>query len=138
MRKASRERTMLTTLVEMVVCGVSIRRVTQITQELCGKEFSKPNVSRYAQELDELVDTWRNRRTRRGLRDHRQVSGYARISRVEGLYILRLEDVDLHVASNAVAEAHVEVLQVSDAQDLEVLKRIVVADRIEVVPHFLS
>ena len=46
----------------MVVCGVSTRRVTKITQELCGKEFSKSTVSRYAQQLDELVDAWRNRR----------------------------------------------------------------------------
>ena len=61
-RYSRSERALVATLVEMVVCGVSTRRVTKITQELCGKEFSKSTVSRYAQELDELVGAWRNRR----------------------------------------------------------------------------
>ncbi len=60
-RYSRSERALVSTLVEMVVCGVSTRRVTKITQELCGKEFSKSTISRYTLELDELVDAWRNR-----------------------------------------------------------------------------
>ncbi len=52
--------------------------------------------------------------------------------------VLRIGDVDLHVPSDVAAKAHVEVLQVFDEEDLDVLKRIVAADRIEVVPHFFS
>ena len=60
-RYSRSERALVSTLVEMVVCGVSTRRVTKITQELCGKEFSKSTISRYTLELDELVGAWRNR-----------------------------------------------------------------------------
>ena len=52
--------------------------------------------------------------------------------------VLRIEDVDLHVPSNVATKAHVEVLQVSDVGDLEVLEGAVVADHIQVVPHFYS
>ena len=41
------------TLMQMVVQGVSTRRVKDITTELCGREFSKSTVSRLAEELDE-------------------------------------------------------------------------------------
>ena len=60
-RYSRSERALVSTLVEMVVCGVNTRRVTKITQELCGKEFSNSTISRYTLELDELVDAWRNR-----------------------------------------------------------------------------
>lgn len=36
---------MVLALMEMVVNGVSTRKVTQVTEELCGTEFSKSTVS---------------------------------------------------------------------------------------------
>lgn len=40
-------------LMQMVVQGGSTRRVKEITTELCGREFSKPTVSRLSEGLDE-------------------------------------------------------------------------------------
>jgi putative transposase len=46
---------------EMVVNGVSTRKVAQITEELCGKAFSRSTVSDLCQGLDPLVSTWNER-----------------------------------------------------------------------------
>jgi len=46
---------------QMVVQGVSIRRVKDITTELCGREFSKSTVSRLTEDLDEQVRSWAER-----------------------------------------------------------------------------
>src|SRR5262245_58133897 len=46
---------------EMVVNGVSTRKVAQITEELCGKAFSKSTVSDLCQGLDPLVSDWNER-----------------------------------------------------------------------------
>jgi putative transposase len=49
------------TLMEMVVNGVSTRKVAHITEELCGKEFSKSTVSDLCQGLDAAVQAWNER-----------------------------------------------------------------------------
>jgi len=41
---------------EMVVNGVSTRWVAQITEELCGTEFSKSTVSALCKRLDPIVE----------------------------------------------------------------------------------
>jgi len=41
--------------------GVSTRRVTKITTELCGREFTRSTVSRLCEGLDEQVDAWAQR-----------------------------------------------------------------------------
>jgi putative transposase len=46
-------------LCEMVLQGVSTRKVEEITQILCGAAFSKSLVSKLCQALDPLVKTWR-------------------------------------------------------------------------------
>jgi len=46
---------------QMVVQGVSTRRVKDITTELCGREFSSSTVSRLAEDLDEQVQAWAER-----------------------------------------------------------------------------
>ena len=55
------EKALVLTLVQMVVQGVSTRRVKDITTELCGREFSKSTVSRLAEDLDEQVQAWAER-----------------------------------------------------------------------------
>jgi transposase-like protein len=55
------EQALVCTLMEMVVNGVSTRKVAQITEELCGKAFSKSTVSDLCQELDPLVNAWNER-----------------------------------------------------------------------------
>ncbi|MDD9150929.1 IS256 family transposase, partial [Sporolactobacillus sp. CQH2019] len=48
-------------LMEMVINGVSTRRVSQVTEQLCGTEFSKTTVSELCQRLDPIVEGWNNR-----------------------------------------------------------------------------
>ena len=55
------ERALLMTLAEMYVQGVSTRKVAAITERLCGIQISASQVSRAAQQLDEELETWRNR-----------------------------------------------------------------------------
>ncbi len=55
------EKALVLALMQMVVQGVSTRRVKEITIELCGREFSKSAVSRLAENLDEEVQAWADR-----------------------------------------------------------------------------
>lgn len=55
------EQALVLALMEMVVNGVSTRKVTQITEELCGTEFSKSTVSELCKNLDPIVTAWRHR-----------------------------------------------------------------------------
>ena len=48
-------------LMEMAVSVVSTRKVTKITEELCGSAFSKSTVSRLCEGLDTRVEAWRKR-----------------------------------------------------------------------------
>lgn len=55
------ERALKLALAEMYVQGVATRRVAAITEQLCGYSVSATQVSQAAQELDGLLETWRNR-----------------------------------------------------------------------------
>jgi putative transposase len=55
------ERALKLAVAEMYVQGVSTRKVTQITSELCGLDLSSSQVSRAAQLLDEELESWRSR-----------------------------------------------------------------------------
>jgi len=55
------EKALVLALMQMVVQGVSTRRVKKITAELCGREFSKSTVSRLSEGLDEQVEAWAER-----------------------------------------------------------------------------
>jgi len=56
------EKALILALQEAYVTGVSTRKVSRITEKLCGTEFSKDQVSRMAQALDDELDRWRHRR----------------------------------------------------------------------------
>lgn len=56
------EKALVLTLMEMVVNGVSTRKVKRITDELCGMEFSKSTVSELCKQLDPIVNEWNTRR----------------------------------------------------------------------------
>jgi transposase-like protein len=45
----------------MYVQGVSTRRVTEVTRELCGLAVTSTQVSRAAAELDTQLSAWRER-----------------------------------------------------------------------------
>ena len=55
------EAALITTMAEMVVEGISTRKVSKVMEELCGKEFSKSTVSQACKVLDQEVATFRNR-----------------------------------------------------------------------------
>jgi putative transposase len=55
------EKALRLALAEMYVQGVSTRKVSQITEELCGCEISSSDVSRAAKLLDEELAKWRER-----------------------------------------------------------------------------
>ena len=55
------EQALILTLMEMVVNGVSTRKVAAITEELCGREFAKSTVSDLCKALDPLVEAWNGR-----------------------------------------------------------------------------
>ena len=61
------EQALVLALVEMVIQGVSTRKISAITEELCGAEFSKSTVSDLCKRLDPIVQGWNNR----NLREHR-------------------------------------------------------------------
>jgi putative transposase len=55
------ERALKLTLAEMYVQGVSTRKVSAITERLCGTEVSSSQVSRATALLDETLEAWRKR-----------------------------------------------------------------------------
>jgi putative transposase len=55
------EQALILTLMEMVVNGVSTRKVARITEELCGTAFAKSTVSDLCKGLDPLVAAWNER-----------------------------------------------------------------------------
>jgi transposase-like protein len=55
------EKALIAALMEMVVQGVSTRRVKKITTELCGHQFTKSTVSRLTGRLDKQVAAWAER-----------------------------------------------------------------------------
>lgn len=55
------EQALLLAMMEMVVNGVSTRKVENITEELCGKKFSKSTVSALCKKLDPIVHAFRTR-----------------------------------------------------------------------------
>jgi transposase-like protein len=55
------ERALKLAIAEMYVQGVSTRRVTEVTRELCGLEVTSTQVSRAAAELDAQLSAWRER-----------------------------------------------------------------------------
>ncbi|EJY56806.1 transposase mutator type [Alicyclobacillus hesperidum URH17-3-68] len=58
------EQALLLALVEMVINGVSTRKITAITEELRGAEFSKSTVSELCKRLDPIVQAWNERNLR--------------------------------------------------------------------------
>lgn len=56
------EQALICTMAEMVVSGVSTRKVSKVMESLCGKEFSKSSVSKACEILDIEVTEFKNRR----------------------------------------------------------------------------
>ena len=55
------EQALICCLQEMVINGVSTRKIKKITEQLCGLEFSKSQVSEISKKLDTEIQAWLNR-----------------------------------------------------------------------------
>ena len=55
------EQALVLSMIEMVINGVSTRKIENITEELCGKSFSKSMVSDLCKKLDPVVEAFRKR-----------------------------------------------------------------------------
>ena len=55
------EQALVLAMMEMVINGVSTRKISHITEELCGTQFSKSTVSELCKNLDPLVNAWNHR-----------------------------------------------------------------------------
>jgi putative transposase len=55
------EKALLASLMTMYIQGVSTRKVTRITEQLCGTSFSKSHISDLTQGLDKEIRLWRSR-----------------------------------------------------------------------------
>ena len=55
------EAALIATMAEMVVSGVSTRKVSRVMETLCGTSYSKSAVSDVCKDLDKAVDEFRNR-----------------------------------------------------------------------------
>src|SRR5690625_6998856 len=55
------DQALLLSMMEMVVNGVSTRKVSNIVSQLCGESVSKSMVSNLTEKLDPIVNKWANR-----------------------------------------------------------------------------
>lgn len=55
------EAALIATMIEMVINGVSTRKVSKVVEELCGESYSKSTVSELCKELDVKVKEFRSR-----------------------------------------------------------------------------
>ncbi len=55
------EQALMLAMMEMVINGVSTRKIEQVTEELCGRSFSKSMVSDLCRKLDPMVEAFRTR-----------------------------------------------------------------------------
>lgn len=76
------EQALISTMMEMVVQGVSTRKVEKVTKELCGERFSKSTVSEICKNLDPEVKKFK----------HRLLSGKYPFVIADAMYIKVRED----------------------------------------------
>src|ERR1700760_1840479 len=56
------EKALVSALAEMYVQGVSTRKVKEVTEQLCGHDFSAATISRVTQQLDEELQKFAHRK----------------------------------------------------------------------------
>jgi transposase-like protein len=61
MRYQRSEQALMLAMMEMVINGVSTRKIESITEELCGKKFSRSTISTLCKNLDPMVNAFRTR-----------------------------------------------------------------------------
>ena len=111
------DQALILSMIEMVVNGVSTRKVTKIVEELCGSSVSKSLVSNLIKSVDPMITDWRNR----PLNVH-----YFPYIYVDALYIKVRENQkvvskSVHIAVGVTESGHREIigLQVNHTESLD-------------------
>ncbi len=102
------EKALKLAVAEMYVMGVSTRKVSEITEQLCGTEISASQVSRVASLLDEELEKFRNRPLS-GEYPFVYLDAHYEKVRVDG----RVQDLAILKAVGVEASGHREVLGLS-------------------------
>ncbi len=102
------EKALKLAVAEMYVMGVSTRKVSEITEQLCGTEISASQVSRVASLLDEELENFRNRPLS-GKYPFVYLDAHYEKVRVDG----RVQDLAILKAVGVEASGHREVLGLS-------------------------
>ncbi len=102
------EKALKLAVAEMYVMGVSTRKVSEITEQLCGTEISASQVSRVASLLDEELEKFRSRPLS-GAYPFVYLDAHYEKVRVDG----RVQDLAILKALGVQASGHREVLGVS-------------------------
>jgi transposase-like protein len=105
------EQALVLGLMEMYLQGVSTRKVTAITEELCGTSFSKSQVSALAGRLDADLAAWRSRPLTAAAYPYLTIDARYEHVRVDG----RVVSQGVLVASGVRADGRREVLAVEVA-----------------------
>ena len=107
------EQALVLAMIEMVINGVSTRKIQKVTEELCGQSFSKSTVSVLCKRLDPIIEAFCNR----PLLKH-----YPFVV-IDALYLKAREDArvrskGLLIAQGICEDGHREILgfQVSDSE----------------------
>jgi putative transposase len=105
------EQALVTALMEMYVQGVSTRKVTQITEALCGTSFSKSQVSALVGRLDPVLEAWRSRSLTAASYPYLAVDARYEHARVDG----RVVTLGVLVVAGVRDDGRREVLAVAEA-----------------------
>ena len=105
------EQALVTTLMEMYVQGVSTRKVTAITEELCGTSISKSQVSALVGRLDPELTAWRERPLTAAAYPYLVVDARYEHARVDG----RVVSLGVLVVAGVRDDGRREVLAVEEA-----------------------
>ncbi len=107
------EQALVLAMIEMVINGVSTRKIQKVTEELCGQSFSKSTVSVLCKRLDPIIEAFCNR----SLLKH-----YPFVT-IDALYLkarenARVRSKGLLIAQGISEDGHREILgfQVSDSE----------------------
>jgi putative transposase len=105
------EKALVLALMEMYVEGVSTRKVRDITEVLCGTNFSKSLVSELAGQLDAEIEAWRNRPLTETTYPYLSVDARYEHVRQDG----RIVSQGVLIVASVRADGHREILAVAVA-----------------------
>ncbi len=111
------EMALMLAMMEMVIDGVSTRKVTKITEELCGTQFSKSTVSALCKKLDPLVNEWNERPL--GEKCYPFVLMDAIVKKVRKRGRVRSQSIMLSIGINLQGQREILGIKIGDSESYE-------------------